>query len=107
MHPLRSNGCCTRLRGASPRALRISQRRAASPFIRWNAASKAISICLQGILGLSNKVRNGFQAIRVNYVVKGDAPEEKLRQIVDQARGRSAVFDILTGHVPVTIEVDL
>lgn len=64
-------------------------------------------IDLQGILGLSDKVRNGFQAIRVNYLVKGDAPEEKLRQIVDQARARSAVFDILTGHVPVTIEVDV
>ena len=62
---------------------------------------------LQGILGLSDKVRNGFQAIRVNYTIKGDAPEEKLRQIVDQARARSAVFDILTGHVPVTIEVDV
>jgi uncharacterized OsmC-like protein len=64
-------------------------------------------IDLQGILGLSDKVRKGFQAIRVNYTVKGDAPEEKLRQIVDQARARSAVFDILTGHVPVTIEVDV
>jgi uncharacterized OsmC-like protein len=64
-------------------------------------------IDLQGILGLSDKVRNGFQAIRVNYTVKGDAPEEKLRQIVDQARARSAVFDILTGHVPVTIAVDV
>jgi uncharacterized OsmC-like protein len=64
-------------------------------------------IDLQGILGLSDKVRNGFQAIRVNYTVKGDAPEEKLRQIVDQARARSAVFDILTGHVPVRIEVDV
>jgi uncharacterized OsmC-like protein len=64
-------------------------------------------IDLQGILGLSDNVRNGFQAIRVNYMVKGDAPEEKLRQIVDQARARSAVFDILTGHVPVTIEVDV
>ena len=64
-------------------------------------------IDLQGILGLSDKVRNGFQAIRVDYTVKGDAPEEKLRQIVDQARARSAVFDILTGHVPVTIEVDV
>ena len=64
-------------------------------------------IDLQGILGLSDKVRNGFQAIRVNYKVKGDAPEEKLRKIVDQARARSAVFDILTGHVPVTIEVDV
>ena len=64
-------------------------------------------INLQGILGLSDKVRNGFQAIRVAYTVKGDAPEEKLRQIVDQARARSAVFDILTGHVPVTIEVEV
>ena len=36
-------------------------------------------IDLQGILGLSDKVRNGFQAIRVNYTVKGDASEEKLR----------------------------
>ena len=34
---------------------------------------------LQGILGLSDKVRNGFQAIRVDYTVKGDAPEDKLR----------------------------
>jgi uncharacterized OsmC-like protein len=64
-------------------------------------------IDLQGILGLSDKVRNGFQTIRVNYIVKGDAPEEKLRQIVDQARAHSAVVDILTGHVPVTIEVDV
>ena len=64
-------------------------------------------IDLQGILGLSDKVRNGFQAIRVYYKVKGDASEEKLRKIVDQARARSAVYDILTGHVPVTIEVDV
>lgn len=64
-------------------------------------------IDLQGILGLSDKVRNGFQAIRVDYKVKGDASEEKLRKIVDQARARSAVYDILTGHVPVTIEVDV
>jgi uncharacterized OsmC-like protein len=64
-------------------------------------------IDLQGILGLSDKVRNGFQAIRVNYKVRGDASEEKLRKIVDQARARSAVYDILTGHVPVTIEVDV
>ena len=64
-------------------------------------------IDLQGILGLSDKVRNGYQAIRVDFKVKGDAPEEKLRQIVDQSRARSAVFDILTGHVPVTIEMDV
>lgn len=64
-------------------------------------------IDLQGILGLSDKVRNGFQAIRVDFTVKGDAPEAKLREIVEQARARSAVFDILTGHVPVTIAVEV
>ena len=60
-------------------------------------------IDLQGILGLSDKVRNGFQAIRVDFTVKGDAPEAKLQEIVEQSRARSAVFDILTGHVPIAI----
>jgi uncharacterized OsmC-like protein len=32
---------------------------------------------LQGILGLSDKVRNGFHAIRVGFRVKGDAPDSK------------------------------
>ncbi len=32
-------------------------------------------IDLQGILGLSDKVRNGYQAIRVDFKVKGDAPQ--------------------------------
>ncbi len=34
------------------------------------------------------------------------APAEKLREIVEQARARSAVYDIITNRVPVTIEVD-
>ena len=60
-------------------------------------------IDLQGILGLSDKVRNGFQAIRANFKVQGDAPVEKLQQIVSQAVARSAVFDILTNGVPVSV----
>ena len=63
-------------------------------------------IDLQGILGLSDKVRNGFKAIRVSFSVVGDAPAAKLREIIEQARARSAVYDILNGHVPITIEVD-
>ncbi len=63
-------------------------------------------IDLQGILGLSDKVRNGFQAIRVAFRVKGDAPESKLRDIVEQATARSAVYDILTAGVPVAIGVE-
>jgi uncharacterized OsmC-like protein len=61
---------------------------------------------LRGILGLSGEVRNGFRAIRVGFKVEGDAPAEKLRQIVEQSRARSAVFDILTNGVPVAVAVD-
>ena len=58
---------------------------------------------LRGILGLSNEVRNGFSAIRLAFRIAGDAPAEKLRQIVEQSRARSAVFDLLVHGVPVSI----
>jgi uncharacterized OsmC-like protein len=60
---------------------------------------------VRGILGLSNEVRNGYEKIRANFTIKGDAPEEKLRQIVEQSRARSAVFDVLTNGVDVEIGV--
>jgi len=62
-------------------------------------------IDLMGILGLSDEVRNGYQQIAVRFKVRGDDPE-KLRQVVEQSRQRSAVFDIVTNGVPVSIEVD-
>jgi uncharacterized OsmC-like protein len=62
-------------------------------------------IDLQGILGLSDDVRNGYQGIKVSFRIAGDASEEKLREIVEQSRARSAVFDIITNPTPVTIEV--
>jgi uncharacterized OsmC-like protein len=63
-------------------------------------------IDLNGILGLDPAVRNGYQQITVQFTIKGDAPAEKLRQLLDQSQARSAVYDILTNGVPVTIEVD-
>jgi uncharacterized OsmC-like protein len=63
-------------------------------------------IDLNGILGLDPDVRNGYQAIRVRFSVKGDAPAETLQALVEQSTARSAVFDVLTGRVPVSIEVD-
>ncbi len=63
-------------------------------------------IDLQGLLGLSDKVRNGYQGIRMNFKIKGDAPAEKLRQVIEQSRNRSAVYDVLTNGVPVSITVD-
>jgi len=63
-------------------------------------------INLQGILGLSDLVRNGYQHIRVRVAIAGDAPAETLREIVEQSRARSAVFDVLTNGVAVDIDVD-
>jgi uncharacterized OsmC-like protein len=62
-------------------------------------------IDLLGILGLSDQVRNGYQQIAVRFKIRGDDPE-KLRQVIEQSRQRSAVFDIVTNGVPVAIEVD-
>jgi uncharacterized OsmC-like protein len=63
-------------------------------------------IDLNGILGLDSEVRNGYQGITVRFTIKGDAPAEQLRELVEQSRARSAVFDVITNGVPVTIEVD-
>ncbi len=49
-------------------------------------------------------IRNGYQQIKVTFNVKGDDPA-KLRQVVEQSRQRSAVYDVLTNGVPVSIDV--
>ena len=56
-----------------------------------------------GALGLSDEVRNGFQRIRVTFNIEGDAPPEKLRELVNRAQQRSAVFDMVTHGVPVAV----
>jgi uncharacterized OsmC-like protein len=61
-------------------------------------------IDLLGILGLSDEVRNGYQQIRVAFHLEGD-DSDKLRRVVEQSRLRSAVFDVLTHGVPVSIDV--
>ena len=62
-------------------------------------------IDLRGILGLSKDVRNGYEQVRVNLQIRGDASPEKLREIVEQSRARSAVYDVLTNGIPVAISV--
>jgi uncharacterized OsmC-like protein len=63
-------------------------------------------IDLRGILGLSKDVRNGYQGIRVNFRIAGDAPADKLREIVEQSGARSAVLDVLRNGTPVEIGVE-
>jgi len=62
-------------------------------------------IDLRGILGLSKEVRNGYQGIKVSFEIEGDASPDQLEQIVMQSKARSAVFDVLTNGVPVSIGV--
>ncbi len=63
-------------------------------------------IDLRGILGISGEVRNGYRQLRLAFRIKGDAPAEKLAEIVAQSRARSAVFDVLTNGVPIDLVVD-
>jgi uncharacterized OsmC-like protein len=63
------------------------------------------TIDLQGILGLSDTVRNGYDQIRVSFRIDADAPEDKVRELVAQSQARSAVFDVVTNGTPVTVDV--
>ena len=70
------------------------------------SSSVAGDIDLLGILGLSGgSVRNGYEQIKVTFRVEGDADDATLRDIVEQSRRRSAVYDALTNPTPVHIEV--
>lgn len=63
-------------------------------------------IDLSGILGTREKVRNGYQKLKISFRIAGDAPAAKLREIVEQSRARSAVFDTLTNGVPIELAID-
>ena len=60
----------------------------------------------QGILGLDPNVRNGFQELRVDFKIEGNATPEELAAIVEQSKARSAVFDIISNPVPVSVTVN-
>jgi uncharacterized OsmC-like protein len=63
-------------------------------------------IDLLGILGLSKDVRNGYEGIRVNFRIKGNASPEELQGLLMRSRDRSAVYDVLTKGTPVEINVE-
>jgi uncharacterized OsmC-like protein len=75
--------------------------------VTLNSVESAVEgdIDLQGILGLSSEVRNGYQQIRVSFRIDADADEAKVRELVAQSQARSAVYDIISNGVPVTVEV--
>jgi uncharacterized OsmC-like protein len=60
---------------------------------------------VRGALGVHPEARNGFERIGVSFRVRGNAPEEKLREVVERAKSRSAVYDMVTNGVPVIVDV--
>jgi len=58
----------------------------------------------RGAFGLDDDYRNGFERIRVSFRVEGDAPEEQLREVIERATRRSAVYDMVSNGVPVQFE---
>ncbi|HYC26080.1 MAG TPA: OsmC family protein [Roseiarcus sp.] len=80
---------------------------AAARGIKLNRVESTVEgdIDLRGVLGLSADVRNGYQGVKVSFEIDGDASPEQLEKIVMQSQARSAVYDILTNGVPVSVSV--
>jgi uncharacterized OsmC-like protein len=83
----------------------------------YNAAAQGIKIeevettlsgdvDLHGFLGLDESVRNGFQKIHVTFSIKSNAPEEKLRELMELAQKRSPVLDMLSHPTPVEVTME-
>ena len=58
---------------------------------------------LQGILGIDDAVRNGFDGISVHYEIDADATQDEIAALVAQSQKRSAVFDVVTNPTDVTV----
>ena len=61
---------------------------------------------IQGILGIDEDVRNGFDGIKVNFQIDADATREELEALVAQSQKRSAVFDVVTNPTNVSVTVN-
>jgi uncharacterized OsmC-like protein len=57
----------------------------------------------RGATGVDDSYRNGFERITVDFAIKGNAAPEKLQEIVDRAKARSVVYDMVVNGVPVDV----
>ena len=69
-------------------------------------ASLEADMDIQGILGIDDDVRNGFDAIRVHFDIRADASADDVKALVAQSQKRSAVFDIITNPTNVFVTVN-
>jgi len=59
---------------------------------------------VQGLLGLNESIRNGYQGIKVSFKIEGDLTDEQRQKLVSFAY-KSPVFDIVTNKVPVSLSL--
>lgn len=82
----------------------------------YNAAAQGIEVesldfdlegdlDLHAFLGISDKVRPGYEGIRLTYRVKSDAPREKIEELCKYVQKTSPVMDIIRNPVPVTVSL--
>jgi len=61
---------------------------------------------VQGALGINTEdYRNGYEQIRMTIRISGDAPADKLREVVRRGTDRSVVFDSIANGVPIAVDV--
>ena len=60
---------------------------------------------IRGILGVDSDVRNGYDDIKVTFKIDADASKEDIEALVAQSQKRSAVFDVITNPVNVSVHV--
>lgn len=84
----------------------------------YHAAAKGIKIesvdtevkgtvDLQGFLGVTKKVRNGFDNIDVKFRIKGDnITDEQKRELCEIAKNHSPVFDNISNPTRVTVGLE-
>jgi uncharacterized OsmC-like protein len=60
---------------------------------------------IRGILGIDSEVRNGYDDIKVTFKIDADASKKDIEALVAQSQKRSAVYDVITNPVNVTVEV--
>jgi len=61
---------------------------------------------IQGILGMDDDIRNGFDGIRVHFDIRADASPDDIKSLVAQSQKRSAVFDIVTNPTNVFVTIN-
>jgi uncharacterized OsmC-like protein len=61
----------------------------------------------RGAAGIDPTYRNGFERIDISFEIRGAARPDKLAEVVERAKSRSVVYDMVTNGVPVAVTANV